>query len=405
VTLGRSEDNHICVGIKYISRKHLQFICRDGLVKVVDVGSSNGIYVNGRPIKEKLLQDGDVIAIHTFRATYINHVLYFENCGGAVKVGKIPGTEQKEVKKEMKTGILFKRSPRIQSQLPTEPIVLASPPNKGPEFQKSRGTFLSLLSTGTMFATSMLMGAASPVFMAARAASLIMPLANMGYQKNNDKRRKEQLEQYERLRKELYGQYIANQKRRIEMTADEQRRILQEENPSIEQCLSMVKYREKNLWERTGGDRDFLDVRMGMGYDELCVPVKANISEHAFQMEQDEMRQLAAEIIEETKYVDYIPTRLPLNRFYTVGMVGNRATVLRQIRNMIISLSATHFYEDVKIVGIFDEEERGFWEPLKWLPHTWDNEKQSRKNIPALSLYLIYFYKLLLKEAYLHHQM
>ncbi len=378
VTLGRSTDSNIIVGIPYVSRRHMEFYCKDGRVYVCDKGSSNGTYVNGRLVKETQLKDGDVISVHTFRITYMNDRLSFENADGLVKVSPVLKNNDKEDRKEMKTGVLFQRSPRLQNVLPQDPIVLASPPNRGPQFQQSRSMFLSLLSTGTMFATSMLMGAASPVFMAARAASLIMPLANMGYQKNMDKKRREQLEQYEQLRKDLYGQYIRDQKRRIQMTADEQRRILQEENPSIDICISMVEKRKSTLFERTGTDRDFLHVRMGMGYEELCVPVKANISENGFQMEQDEMRQLATEIIEETKYVDYIPARLYLNQFYTVGMIGYRQKVLNQIRNMIISLCATHFYEDVKIVGIFDEEEKEFWSSLRWLPHVWDNEKQSR---------------------------
>ena len=51
------------------------------------------------------------------------------------------------------------------------------------------------LSTGTMFATSMMMSSmASPAFMAARALSLVTPLASMGMQKGQEKKRKKELE-------------------------------------------------------------------------------------------------------------------------------------------------------------------------------------------------------------------
>jgi len=378
VTLGRSDSNMITVGLGFISRQHMQFVCREGIVSVRDCGSSNGLYVNGECVKQRQLKAGDVVSVYSFRITYISNELRFENCKGYIKIGVIPGLEKDSYTEQMETGIKFRRSPRIQSQLPTEPIVLSAPPNRGPQYQEKRNNFMNLVGTGTMFATSMLMGAASPVFMLARAAGLIMPISNYVNQNKNDKRRKEQLEEYERLRKELYGQYIEDQKQRIKQVAVYQREILQQENPSTEQCLSMVESRARNLWERTGRDRDFLDIRLGMGYDELCVPVKCNVSENAFQMEQDEMRHLAREIIEETKFVDNIPTRLHLKKYTAVGMLGNREKVVQEVRNMLISLCSTHFYEDVKIVGIFDESEKQLWEPLKWVPHTWDNDKQSR---------------------------
>ena len=379
VTLGRADNCMIKLGLGFISRNHMEFVCRDGLVYVRDCGSTNGTYVNGRlVVGQQLIKLGDVVSCFSLRIAYLNNELVFENCKGYVKIGNIPGVEDKVEKVEMENGLIFHRSPRIQSKLPTEPIMLASPPNKGPQFQESRNSFLQLLSTGAMFATSMLMGAASPIYMAARGIGLIMPVANMARQKKNDAKRKAQLEEYERLRKELYSQYIEDQRNLIQEVAGEQRRILQEENPSIELCLQMVKGIRRNLWERTARDRDFLDIRLGMGYDELCVPIKSNISEHAFQMEQDEMRQLTREIIEENQYVDYIPTRVQLKRYTAVGVLGQRRKVINQVRNMIIALCATHFYEDVKIVGVFDETERELWEPLKWIPHTWDNEKQSR---------------------------
>src|SRR5699024_10992744 len=116
---------------------------------------------------------------------------------------------------------------------------LASPPNKNLQNPQKRSLFLQMLGTGTMFTTSMLMGMASPAYMAARSLSLIMPIANMITQRKQDKKMQAQLEQYEALRKELYGKYIEDQKSRIQFYADKQREIITHENPSSTQCLAM----------------------------------------------------------------------------------------------------------------------------------------------------------------------
>lgn len=380
VTVGRNDKNMIIASFDFMSRQHFILKCKEGIVTIKNLSNSNGTFVNGQLVNEKELKSGDVISVFTLRMTYFQNQLMFENCSDKITIGQIPGVSGKIEQPEIEVGIKYKRSVRIQSQLPSDPVLLSPPPNKGQKYQKSRNMFMQLLSTGTMFATTMMMGAAaSPAYMAARALSLVTPLASMGMQKNMDKKRKKQLEEYEKLRKELYGQYIIEQKQRIIDVADEQRRIIQEENPSPNECLSMVTTLKRNLWERTAKDRDFLDVRLGMGYEKLCVDVKGGYNEQQFQMENDdELKSIANEIINETEYVDNVPARIKLKEFNAVGVIGTRNKVKNQIRDMIVSLSATHFYKDVKIVGIFDEDEKEFWEPLKWIPHVFDDDKESR---------------------------
>lgn len=381
VTIGRSDKNNIITSFDFMSREHLVLSCKEGIVTLKSLSQSNGTFVNGVLVREKELKSGDVISIFTFRMTYFQNQLVFDNCANRITVGHIEGTEGKLEQPELEVGLNFHRSPRIQSQLPSEQIILSSPPNPAPQFQKSRNMFMQMLSTGTMFATSMMMSSmASPAFMAARALSLVTPLASMGMQKGQEKKRKKELEEYERLRKELYGKYIDDQTARITSTANRQRQILQEENPSPKECLAMVDQLKRNLWERTSRDRDFLDIRLGMGYEKLCVEVKGGYNEQVFQMDQnaDVMKHLANEIIADTEYVDNVPSRLKLREFNAVGIVGSRQKVINQVRNMIVSLSATHFYKDVKIVGIFDDNEREFWESIKWIPHVFDDDQESR---------------------------
>lgn len=378
VSVGRSQSNMIVTKLDFMSREHFQLICKDGIVTLKDLNSTSGLFLNGQKVQQAILKPGDIISIFTLRITYRHQELTFENVGESLTINHIPGVEVVKENGEVTVGRVFYRSPRIQSQLPENEITLAPPPNKNQQNPQHRSMFMQMLSTGTMFTTSMLMGMASPAYMAARSLSLIMPIANMFMQRKQDKKINAQLEQYETLRKNLYGKYIEDQKATIQFYADQQRNIIKQENPSPQQCLSMASNLDKNLWERTARDRDFLDIRVGMGYEKLCVEVKASHQNAGFQMDYDEMKQLAREIIEETEYVDDVPARVSLQKFNSVGVIGDRNKAIHLVRKMLVSLSATHFHKDVKIVGVFDETEKDFWEPLKWLPHVFDDSMQSR---------------------------
>lgn len=380
--LGRSKNNHIVIKNPYVSGKHLVIRSESGIVRVEDVGSTNGTFVNGKKITQVKLHAGDVISILGINIKWNEGILTFENCAESLSVKEIPDElGMHDVSLADKKGAMpkFHRSPRTQEQLPEEPITLATPPAKPQKFEKSRGIFTSLLGSGAMLASSIAMGgAASPAFLAARAASMVSPIANVGMQSSGNKKRKKQLEEYEKQRRERYGQYIQEQKARIEAVANNQREILTRENPSPEENIKSVKNVNRTLWERTSTDRDFLDVRLGMGYDDICVPVKSFINDNSFQMENDDIRDMAEEIIEETRIVDYVPARVKLRKYNTVGIIGERRKVINEVYNLLVNLTTAHFFRDVKIVGIFDEKERDQWAAIRWLPHIWDNDKQRR---------------------------
>ena len=63
------------------------------------------------------------------------------------------------------------------------------------------------------------------------------PVTSLVSQSGGDKQRKNRLADYEQMRMEKYGQYIGEQKARIEAVAALQRDILTRENPSAAECL------------------------------------------------------------------------------------------------------------------------------------------------------------------------
>lgn len=381
VKIGRAESNTVCVAKQYVSGKHCVIRSEAGVIYVEDLQSTNGVFVNGKRINKCKLKSGDTISLMNLRIHLKDARLLFEDFDGAFILHKIEQEQafQRETGMENKGSIIkYRRSPRTQEQLPNEDIVLASPPSKGQKFEKSRGMLASLIGSGAMMASSLAMGAASPALLAARAATLAMPVSGIASQKSGNKRRKKKLEEYELLRHERYFTYISEQKARIDAVAEQQRMILTRENPAPQECISIVNNLNRNLWERMSSDRDFLHVRLGMGYENLCVKVHSRNINGNVQIEEDEITEMSERLIEETRIVDEIPSRISLLEQTTVGIIGDRCRVIHLVKNMIVALTSTHCFQEVRLVGIFDEEEREVWESLRWLPHIWDEEKQFR---------------------------
>src|SRR5437667_5159816 len=63
VSIGRAPDNDVVVGDPATSGHHGRFEVRTGSFWISDLGSTNGTQVNGEPVIEKQLSDGDLIAI------------------------------------------------------------------------------------------------------------------------------------------------------------------------------------------------------------------------------------------------------------------------------------------------------------------------------------------------------
>ena len=62
--IGRSDSAHICVDQESVSRKHTRIVSMDdGSWRVVDLGSTNGTFVNDQPVADAELRNGDMVRV------------------------------------------------------------------------------------------------------------------------------------------------------------------------------------------------------------------------------------------------------------------------------------------------------------------------------------------------------
>jgi pSer/pThr/pTyr-binding forkhead associated (FHA) protein len=65
--IGRREDCDLRIPLGDVSRKHCRVIKEADSVRVEDLGSSNGTYVNGQRVQEAILQPGDTVKVGPVR--------------------------------------------------------------------------------------------------------------------------------------------------------------------------------------------------------------------------------------------------------------------------------------------------------------------------------------------------
>ena len=65
--VGRRQDCDLCIPLMVVSRKHCELDANEGTIKIRDLGSRNGTYLNGQRIDEAHLNPGDHISIGPVR--------------------------------------------------------------------------------------------------------------------------------------------------------------------------------------------------------------------------------------------------------------------------------------------------------------------------------------------------
>jgi pSer/pThr/pTyr-binding forkhead associated (FHA) protein len=70
LTIGRGLNNDIILEDTRVSRHHAQLRYRSRRFWIADLGSTNGTFVNGEPVEEQAIRDGDVISLGGLELTF-----------------------------------------------------------------------------------------------------------------------------------------------------------------------------------------------------------------------------------------------------------------------------------------------------------------------------------------------
>lgn len=84
INLGRHSDNDLILEDRHVSRHHAQLRAIKGSFVIFDVGSTSGLFLNGKKITQATLQTGDVIRLG------MTNLIYIQESTGELPTSVIP---------------------------------------------------------------------------------------------------------------------------------------------------------------------------------------------------------------------------------------------------------------------------------------------------------------------------
>ncbi|HOQ02068.1 MAG TPA: type VII secretion protein EssC [Acetivibrio clariflavus] len=404
ITIGSSEENTIVYKGIGISYKHavINVDLDRAEIKVQDDGRY--IYVNGIKTQSKVLAFGDIISIMGLKIIYLDDIIAvnsykpIESCNlqKFVDSNRIFSSDKSFIDNTKQ--VYFQRSPRIIKKLDEGQLEIDSPPSPntskeqplilsiGPAFTMGMGMVVSVMFTIYSSRNNPFMVIPGIVTTACMLAGAVLwPFLSRMYNKMTTSKE-------EKRRVKKYRQYMQKIFAHLEERIERNNKILSSIYPEPSVLINRAVNRDRRLWERMPSNKDFLDIRLGLGQKPSLVSV-ALPKEH-FSMEDDPLLDELKDINKNFVMVNNVPITISLLKNNMLGIIGEKEKTMEIVWSMIIQLSALHSYDEVKIVCIHGKHETEKLEWVRRLPHVWGPEKSirfmasSRDEVRDVFLYL-----------------
>ncbi|UOY91680.1 type VII secretion protein EssC [Ectobacillus sp. JY-23] len=273
----------------------------------------------------------------------------------------------------------FQRAPRVKSKLPAGKVVIHRPPNRPtpPQFSFESMVVPLIFTVVTIvmyYYISKKMGQNSTYMLFMFASSIPMVgsyvVTIMLYfrQKKNYRMQTEALQQ-------KYLEQVQLHREELEEIRVHQARYLLERDPSPAVCMERIQERHSSLWERTPQGEDFLNLRIGLGKKPFQVDITVPEQDG---YEVDPLIAAAQKAKEDYSHIEDVPVLLSLTKNRVVGLTGSREEVLNLVRTLTVQMVTHHAPSEMKLVALYDEEEKKEWEWMRWFPHVWNEHKDVR---------------------------
>jgi len=397
LVIGRAEECDIQFASRFVSSRHAEILITGGQLSIMDLSSANGTFVNGARIQRRALKPGDVIYLIGLKIIVGRGFLSINNPDGQMlykpaylmpySKQQIVQVEDEEelLEEELEIGYSFYRSPRFKRDIEKVEIVIDPPPSKtdleqtplmlmmGPSITMGMSSvFMAMFAMQNAMQSGNGMKSAMPTLVMSGSmltGSILWPVLTRKY----DARRRAERES---LRQRKYSDYLKEMSQEIAELCAYQGQILNENHVTVDNCVTRIKLRQRNLWERTHHQNDFARVRLGIG--QLPLQAAIQFPKKRFSLEDDNLQDELFRLAQAPKVLDNVPITLSLIDDWISGCIGNRSSVIDMVKGMIWQMVSLHSYDELKLVFIYDKSERDEWEFVKWLPHVWNNEKTMR---------------------------
>lgn len=373
-TIGGEEGCSICIRHPLLAGEAVCFK-RKGDVLEADVSRTTyGITVNGcrNPSGTVLIEDGSIFSINGF-SFYLNKGYLYTSDSFRILTDMPMETlyAQKNHLKYPK----FIRSARQRYVIPEEKINILSPAAK-PESRK-KNLFASmapmLASVLMMVLMRMAMGGNILfIFMCIGMGGVSVVMSVVNYRSDSREYKKNIVK-----RENDYNRYINEQEEKILRLREKERRISRQKIPSIEQELKFVEDFDARLFEKLRTHEDFLWVRLGEGTVESQNQVEYKLPE--FREADDPLMDYPELLHHKYQYIEQMPVVLELEKLNAVGFIGERNKLYQMAKNLILHFCIEHYYQDVKLFLMMDEEDKPYFKWARWFENFSDEKSGIRR--------------------------
>ncbi len=332
-----------------------------------------GIAVNGVPVRKKQI----TVKSKKFLSFY--NIIFFLD-GPVIRTTTSAGIQtnlpvsRRDEQFQAAAYPKFIRSARQQYKIPDEKIEVL-PPKQAPE-KKDKNLLMSmfpmLMTMGIMIVVRSMMSSNKMYvfyFGAMMFASVIVSIVNyiMG---------KKEYKKAVANRITRYNDYIGLKQEEIEKAREEEKLVAQKMGTSPEETLKNIENFDSHLFEKEKQHRDYLHISIGHGTLESNNQI--DFKKQEYVETDDDLMNYPELMHDKYRFIEDMPIDISLADMNAVGFVGNRSKLYQMLKNMIISLSGQHFYKDVKLILIMNEEDVPLFSWVRWLKNSMDDEMNRR---------------------------
>lgn len=331
---------------------------------VEELHSEFGVYQNGQSVRGKVrLADYDFVAIADFSFFYKEGCIYFDREG--VDIQNIKAEEQQPSKNSL-VYPLFNRSTRLLCQLPEKEIDILVPPAvpKKPEENLVMLLLPALMMLAlTVVVRGFMSNSSNNTFIIFSVCSMsIGILTSLAAFIRTKKKYKKECQE----RVEQYTAYAEGKRKEIFEARQKELEALNSVYHDLDYDIAVIENFASDLFDRMPKDDDFLKVYIGKGSIKSARQV--NYKEQETFETNDELAEIPLQITQDFQYIDNAPVVVDVRHSDVVGIVGSREDNYGFLKNILIDLAARHYYGDVKVVLLLDDNtEQYTW--VKYLPH------------------------------------
>ncbi|MDX6428604.1 MAG: segregation ATPase FtsK/SpoIIIE, family, partial [Streptosporangiaceae bacterium] len=274
--------------------------------------------------------------------------------------------------------IMFHRPARVvPPQLPTEPVVLAAPPQPVGKDTGANWLILLMPLLSSISMAAYLMSGGKKVLILLGICFVVLSIGvtfGIRLQMRRSARR-------DKVKaRDRYLAHLVEVRRAAHRVAEDQRAVAAWAYPSPYRLWAIATQRRR-VWERRVSDPDFLHVCVGVGKAPLSTPIRL-ATRNDPTVEYDARAKAAADrLIAQMSTVGSQPAVVDLARAGVVSVLGPSAVARGVARAMLCQIGVMHAPDDVAVAVVTGGEE---WDWAKWLPHTHEPEARGDAGVVPL---------------------